>query len=335
MRRASVALPRLLLATTFSLVLSAGAARADSDGNAAAAESLFQDARKLMDAKKYGEACPKFLASHKASPAVGTLLNLADCYEKDGKLASAWARFHEAVGLAQRLGRADREKTARDRADKLEPKLVKLTIKAAEKDIVVKLDGTAIDAAALGTPVPVDPGSHTIEASAKGKKTYTSTFEVAEKPRNPSVDIPTLLTDPAAENARPEAPTSKKEEAAPLAVSTNNGGLQRTLGIVAVGVGVVGLGVGTVFGLKTSSTWSDAQTHCNAGECDQTGVDLASSAKSSGNIATIAFVAGGVFTLGGLALYFTAPRDEKPPSRADTRVRPSIGFGTVSVGGRF
>lgn len=322
------------LATSLSLVLfltTAGAARAaDPEGNPAAAESLFQDARKLMDAKKYGEACPKFLASHKASPAVGTLLNLADCYEKDGKLASAWARFHEAVALAQRLGRPDREKTARDRADKLEPKLIKLTIKSADKDIAVKLDGTGIDAAALGTPVPVDPGSHTIEATAKGKKPYTSTFEVAEKSRTSSVDIPALQSEP--EAAHVDAPTTKKEEPAPLMVSTNDGGLQRTLGIVAVGVGVVGLGVGTVFGLKTSSTWSDAQTHCNAGECDQAGVDLADSAKSSGNIATIAFVAGGVFTLGGLALYFTAPAAR---SRADTRVRPAIGFGTISVGGRF
>ena len=325
MRRLATSLSLLLLLTT------AGVARAaEPEGNPAAAESLFQDARKLMDAKKYGEACPKFLASHKAGPAVGTLLNLADCYEKDGKLASAWARFHEAVALAQRLGRPDREKTARERADKLEPKLIKLTIKSADKDIAVKLDGTAIDAAALGTPVPVDPGSHTIEATAKGKKPYSSTFEVAEKVRTPSVDIPALQNEP--EAARPEAAPAKKEEPSPLAVSTNNGSLQRTLGIVAVGVGVVGLGVGTVFGLKTSSTWSDAQGHCTAGECDQTGVDLADSAKSSGNIATIAFVAGGVFTLGGLALYFTAPPSS---ARADTRVRPSIGFGTVSVGGRF
>ena len=93
-----------------------------SEANAAAAESLFQEARRLAEAKRLGEACPKFLASHKLAPGVGTLLNLADCYEKNGQIASAWARFHEAIALAQRVNRADREKIARDRAEKLEPR---------------------------------------------------------------------------------------------------------------------------------------------------------------------------------------------------------------------
>src|SRR6476661_3375733 len=111
----------------------------DSEGGAAAAESLFQEARKLVDARRYGEACPKFAASQKIAPAIGTLLNLADCYEKNNQLASAWAKFHEAIALAQRLGRGNREQTARDRADKLEPRLIKLAILAHASGIDVKL----------------------------------------------------------------------------------------------------------------------------------------------------------------------------------------------------
>ena len=68
------------------IVVAASDVRAEpNEGGAAAAESLFQEARKLMDAKRYGEACPKLVASHKLAPAVGTLLNLADCYERGGQ----------------------------------------------------------------------------------------------------------------------------------------------------------------------------------------------------------------------------------------------------------
>src|SRR3954468_15828144 len=175
------------------IAATAGEARADpSEGSAAAAESLFQEARKLMDAKRYGEACPKLAASHKLAPAVGTLLNLADCYEKAGQIASAWVRFHEAIALAQRLGRADREKTAKERADKLEPRLIKLTLSGRESGLEVKLDGNVLDPAVLGTAIPIDPGKHTVDASAKGKKPYSTTIDATERAKSPTVEIPIL-----------------------------------------------------------------------------------------------------------------------------------------------
>jgi hypothetical protein len=291
--------------------------------NDAGAESLFQDARKLMDAKRYAEACPKFLASEKLSPAIGTLLNLADCYEKNGQLASAWARFHEAMGLAQRLGRSDREKTARERAERLEPRLIKLTISSQEKTALdVKLDGNALDTAALGTAIPVDPGKHTIEASAKNKKPFTTSIDVTERSKSPSVEIPALEDVPHAADTGPKEEPTPKQPTPP----EKDGSTQRTLGIAAMGAGVVGVGVGAFFGLQTSSKWSDAKNHCNGVECDATGVQLATDAKNAGNISTIAFIAGGVLLAGGAALFFTAPVSD---------VKVGVGPGNVVVGGRF
>jgi len=311
------------LAIVAAAMFAAGDARAggDNEGGQAAAESLFQEARKLMDAKKYGEACPKLAASHKLSPAVGTLLNLADCYEKDGKLASAWARFHEAVALAQRLGRPDREKTARDRADKLEPRLIKLSILAKE-NVEVKLDGNVLDPAVLGSPVPVDPGKHAIEASAKGKKPFTTTLEVSERTKSPSVEIPPL--DPIPEEKKPPPPLTEP----PAEERGSDGSTQRIIGVVGMGVGLAGVAVGTVFGLRTSSKWDEAKTHCNTAlECDATGVELTETAKNAGTVSTIAFVAGGVLLAGGAVLFFTAP--------SRTPVRVGVGPGSVVVGGTF
>ncbi|MBX3203643.1 MAG: hypothetical protein KF764_01180 [Labilithrix sp.] len=310
-------------------------AAGDSEGGAAAAESLFQEARKLMDTKRYGEACPKFAASQRLAPAIGTLLNLADCYEKNNQLASAWARFHEAIALAQRLGRANREQTARERAEKLEPRLIKLSILSRSSSVEVKLDGNPIDPAALGTPIPVDPGKHTLEASAKGKKSFSTTFEVSEKSKTPSVEIPALEDEPkekpvAGDDKRPD---DKKTKAPPKEES--GWSTQKTIGVIAMGAGAVGLGVGGYFGLKTSSTWKEAQTYCSGLECEQTGVDLASEAKSTGNIATIGVIAGGALLLGGAVLFFTAPSDGEKTGAAPRAVRVGVGPGSVVLGGSF
>jgi hypothetical protein len=320
-----------------------------SEGGAAAAESLFQEARKLMEAKRYSEACPKLVASQKIAPAVGTLLNLADCYERNGQLASAWARFHEAIALAQHLGRADREKTARERADKLEPRLIKLTIVSQDKDADVKLDGNVLDAAALGTPVPVDPGKHTIDASAKGKKTFSTTVDVSDRSRSPSVEIPALDPDPEAIKASNKEGSSGSSgssgESHAGEEQSSGPGAQRIVSYVAMGLGVVGVGIGAVFGLRTSSIWADAQTHCTGIECDRTGVTLATDAKNAGTVSTISFIAGGALLAGGAVLFFTSPSGSSKPAsssgkrpatpEAPVRVGVGVGVGSVMLQGHF
>jgi len=301
----------------------------------AAAEALFQDARKLMEAKRYSEACPKFLASQKADPAIGTLLNLADCYEKNNQLASAWAKFHEAIALAQRTNRLQREQTAKERADKLEPRLIKLTILARASGLDVKLDGTSVDAAALGSPIPVDAGQHRIEATAAGKKPFTKDVEVNEKLKNPSVDIPPLEDEPKAVVEPPPLNTATE----PPREESKAWSTQKTLGVVAGGVGIVGVGVGVFFGIRTSSKWNSAKAHCSGTplDCDQTGVDFGTQAHSSGIISTIALIASGVFVVGGAVLFFTAPKDKRVgsvlPSARELHV--GVGPGSLMLGGSF
>ncbi len=334
MLRASIA-ASALCATLF--LAPAAHATGDSEGGAAAAESLFQEARKLMDAKRYGDACPKFAASQKIAPAIGTLLNLADCYEKNNQLASAWARFHEAIALAQRLGRTNREQTARERADKLEPRLIKLTILAHASGLEVKLDGNSIDPAVLGTPIPVDAGKHTIEASVKNKKTFTKDVDVNEKQKSPSVDIPPLEDDPQATDTKDTKDAKNAKFTEPPKEERSGWPVQKTIGVVVAGAGVVALGVGGFFGLKTSSTWRDAQGHCTSKlECDPKGVDLAAEAKSLGNIATIAAIAGGVLLAGGAVLFFTAPSHKASTSSGSGKpLRVGVGPGSLLLEGKF
>src|ERR1044071_7524440 len=100
--------------------------RAQSASDKATAEALFGEGRRLMAQANYRDACPKFEASLKLDPGVGAMLNLADCYEKNGQTASAWAEFLEASSAARVAGSRDREELARSRAAALEPKLSRL-----------------------------------------------------------------------------------------------------------------------------------------------------------------------------------------------------------------
>jgi hypothetical protein len=318
---------------------------AGDDSGAAAAESFFQEGRKLMDAKRYSEACPKFAASQKASPAIGTLLNLADCYEKNNQHASAWVRFHEAIALAQRLNRPNREQTARDRADRLEPRLIKLTITSRAASADVKLDGTQLDPAALGTPIPIDPGKHTVEASAKGKKSFSTTIDATERQKAPSVEVPALEDESkgsesvvAGKDKDKDTRDSKDQHDSkvtePPKEQPSPWSTQKTLAVVAGGAGVVALAVGGIFGLKTSSAWNEAQGHCNPEyECDRKGVQLHDDAQSSGNLSTALVIIGGAFVVGGVVLFFTAPSSTTTASQPSMRL--GFGPGAFVLGGTF
>ncbi len=310
------------------MVLALGIAEptaAEAEDDTARAETLFQEGRKLVDEKRYGEACPKFAASHKLAPAVGTLLNLGDCYQRAGLYASAWLRFVEAIGLAQKLNRPERERAARDRAMLVEPKLTRVTITAKDAVLEVKKDGVVLDEASLGTPIPVDPGNHVIEARARGKKAYTHPFVVTDEPQQIRVLIPALgpgdgkddppLPPPVVKEPpkkepprREHAPPPPPEPKSPL----------RTVGLVVAGAGVVGVGVGTFFGLRAMSKWSDSKTRCDASGCDSVGYVAATDAKGAGTVSTIGFVAGGALLAGGVVMFLVAPGGDAKAARAGT-----------------
>src|SRR5690242_14012919 len=107
------------------------AAAAQTSGESATAQALFDQARTLMDQGHAEEACPKFEESQRLDPGSGTLLNLARCYEQTGRLASAWSKYLETVAAAKNVGNAGREAEARARAEALKPRLANLSVTPA------------------------------------------------------------------------------------------------------------------------------------------------------------------------------------------------------------
>src|SRR5215471_3170993 len=160
-----------------------GPARAQSTGrNPAAAQALYDEARRLVKAGNYQEACPKFKESYQLDPGGGTLLNLADCYEKQGRLSLAWSTFKEAAVIAQRDRRDDRVEFANQHVAALEKRLAHITVVVTENGrvpgLAVTVDGSLLGEAAWGVAMPVDPGKHEVRAEAPGRRPFVTTVDV-------------------------------------------------------------------------------------------------------------------------------------------------------------
>ena len=311
----------------------------------AAAQGLFYDARTLMQAGKFGEACPKLEESLRLDPGIGTQFNLADCNEHLGKVATAWAGFLDAAAQSKIAKQPDREKLARKRAAALEPRLPRLVIdvSGAPQGLVVKRDGSPVGAAALGTPIAVDPGLHRISASMPGKRAWESTVQATEArtarvavppdlPAEPLESAGSEVAPEPAQNAVIAAPStaasSEDARSFPPAIVESRGATQRTLGWILTGLGAAGVGVGAGFGVSSMGKRNESRSHCTGDACDAAGTSLRDDAIRNGNVATIATIAGGAAVAGGIILVLTAPHATSSRERAGhIRAVPTVALG--------
>jgi hypothetical protein len=245
------------------------------------AQALFDEARDLFTKEQYAQACEKFAASQEMDPKGGTLLNLAICHEKIGRIGTAWVEFQEAKHQAVREGRADREKFAQQRVEALGPIIPRLRFRAAAGTRVM-LDRVEVAPAAWSVGVPVDPGEHVVEASAPGRSSFRSTVN-AEKGKTEEIviELPELVTLQPAHPPPPPPPREDKPRRFPWVLGA---------------IGLAGLGAGTFFGVRTLSERSDAEALCAAGRCDE-GTRVNDQAGTLAWASNIAFGVG-VITLG-------------------------------------
>jgi hypothetical protein len=326
-------------------LLVAGAARAagDEERDAAAARTLFFEGRELAAKGDYEAACPKFEESQRLQPGIGTLFNLADCWEHVGRTASAWARFLDVAALAQRSQQYDREQVARQRAAELEPKLARLTVEIAEpvEGLELRRSGLVIGRALWNTPVPVDPGAYTITASAPSKRAFSVAIQIDPSERE-TVQVPPLEAMPLAPVAPAPAAAPPVAPAPPPPPAVDRSFEQRstpTLVYVLGGVALAGLAVGTTFGLIARSKNEDALAKCTGGrdgnECsdaeeERAHNELVNDAKDARTVALVSLAIGGAALIGGGVVFFLQPA----PSRSAEQSRGFTGA-TLSAVARF
>jgi hypothetical protein len=299
---------------------------------------------------RYAEACPKFADSQALDASPSTLLNLASCYEKLGRKATAWATYKEAASAASAANRADYVATAQRHADALAQKLSRVTVTAAAPadGMEVKLDGAPVRRSEWGVAVPIDAGAHTLDAAAPGKKPWSQAFDVKDDASTQSLTVPPLEdAPPAAASAGPSSQGSAGGSPAsamggpggspPAAggapgadTSGSDGSTQRIIGIVVGGAGVVSLGVGAFFAASAKSQYNDSLQSCSSVDknvCNETGVAKRNDARTAGNVATVLVGAGAAALVAGGILFFTAPhrREAQAARAARFEVVPAIG----------
>jgi hypothetical protein len=304
----------LILGCGFASAVLTTPVRAEAQDRAAAV-AAFEEAERLTAAGQHVAACPKYAESYRLDPQLGALLHMADCYEKTGRFASAWGAFREGKELAQKKN-DPRASLAEERAAKLEPRLSRLSISVPDSTRVtgleIRRDGIIVGEALWGTAIPVDPGTRVVQASAPGRKSVTSSIEVTGEGQTQTFTLPPLVTDTTVSPENPGAQAGMNLRASEPA-GDDRGSMQRLAGWSAVGAGGVGLGVGLIFILRRSSKLSDRDGICPSGnDCSEDEIaridQLTDEARSASTVSTIGFVAGGLFTAGGLALVFTAPK---------------------------
>jgi hypothetical protein len=322
-------------------------ARAQS-GDTAVALSLFEQGRQLVHDGKFAEACPKLRASYEMVPKLGTLLNLADCLEKNGQTASAWARFTEAASMADRANEPERADFAKQHASALSAKVSKLviTLAAPGASVQIKRDGEAVPAAVLGVAMPVDPGKHTIQASAQGKLPWEVTIDVSGPGTTQTLQVPALQDAPVAapSPAPPPAASAAPAAAPPPAAAapppatlepsaSDRGSAQKTWGLVVGAAGLASVGASLVLGSMAESAYGQSnQDGCVNNVCPQSGLDQRNNAYGLANGATYLAIAGAVLVAGGVVLFVTAP---SAPERPRSALWIAPGPGSATLGGTW
>jgi hypothetical protein len=286
--------------------------------NPAAAQALFEEAQRRVAAGHYEQACAKFKASYSLDPAGGTMLNLADCLERQGRFASAWSTFKDALVQEQRDGRGERVTFAEEHIRALEGKLAYLTIEvpaaANAQELSIEVDGTPLASAAWGTPLPVDPGEHVVRARAPGYAPFEQTVSIGtERGAKQTLELPPLQADVAAATAP-----------APVGIESSTGvedaGASRyparTWGYVTGAAGVVALGMGSYFGLRAFSLWDDRQKQC-VGGCSDEAKKAGDDAGDAATVATVGVTGGLLLLAAGTAMIFYSSDVEPEQARTE------------------
>ena len=311
----------------------------DAPLDPAAAELLFTEGRKLMTEGKYEAACPKFAESQRLDPGAGTLINWADCLQKVGKIASAWDKWKQASRMLPATD--ERRPVVARLASAVEARLPKLVIRLVETvppGTRVLRDGIELGAASLDLALPIDPGARTIEVVAPGheprryehqaEEGKTATLVVEPGPAiepeapPPSPPPPSAAPPPPPKERPPPGPP--EPPAAPVA------------GYVIGGVGIVGLGVGSVAGLlalgKKSTMDDDCERVAGTLRCGREGLDAASAGNTLATVSNVAFAVGVVGVGVGGYLILSGGGDE-PVAALKTTVLP--GGGALGVARTF
>jgi hypothetical protein len=267
----------------------------------AAAEALFDRGLADMNAGRFATGCPAIEESYRLDPRPGTLFTLAECQAKWGHFATASARYDDYLAAYERLNadqqakQRERPKVAKAQKAALAEKIPHLTLTlpaGAPKGTVVVRDDVELAAPALGIPLPVDPGDHTIVVRAPGRPPSESRITLA-----PGEKKEIALEVKA-------APIEKSATAGDASSGEASGGLGplRIAGIAVGSLGLAGIIAGAVTGGMALSAKGVVDDNCVDLDCNSEGKAAADRGKTLALVSTIGFGVGIAGVVAGTVL---------------------------------
>jgi hypothetical protein len=199
--------------------------------------------------------------------------------------------------------------------------------------VSVSMDGTALTQQLDGRAIEVDPGPHAFVFTLPDGHSITQSYPILEGQKAQRVGVALAAPPP------PPRPGSGLPDVAPAAADSGLSSWtpRRTAAVVLAGVGAVGVGIGSYFGLTAQSQYSHATTLCSVGSCPLSTYPQASSdrntASTDATVSTVAFAAAGALIAAGVVLFVTAPRaSDQGASGGLSRLELAPSVGTQGAG---
>jgi hypothetical protein len=327
------------LCIAFLALAAASPTSAFAADETAKARTTFQEGVQLEAAGNYATALGKFqeVAAIKRTPAV--VFHIAFCQEKLGHLVEALGGYriaeHDADGDPKS---AKVQQTAAEAIAALEKRVPSLTVKRGKNADLAKIsiDGVELGNNSLDKPQQVDPGSHSIDATAPGVEPFHQVIKIAEG-ETKSVDV-TFKDKPVAGPKPPAGDDKpKKDDDKPPAE-----GQSSVVPYVVGGVGVASLLLSGVFFLQEKSAENDLNSQCKGNICPSSASSTGDKGKSMALLGNITFGLGIVGVGVGTYLLVTQKPSADPAAAAvvrkpsyDVRISPTNGGMGASLVGSF
>jgi hypothetical protein len=330
-RLASAASILAAFAVAYGAACRTASAQEPADRTATAA-GLFDEAKALMDRGNYADACPKLAESQAIDPQVGTMMNLALCYESVGKVASACQVWREAADAAARKMRPDRAELARQHGDSTCPRAPQVTVQIADQPqrdaLSVTIDGAPLAREQWGLPAVVDAGDHEMRATGEGLQPWSSRFRVEDQ-QAAAVLVPIL------------APAASPQASVPAIVaSTGQQQQSRVIGAgvwVAAGIGAAALAASGAFGVVALSRLDESNEgrNCVQNNCNSIGASdrVVASRYATASDVSLAVGVGAIAT--SVVLWAIAPRAGRPTSGGYVQPAVSQNQWSLAAGGTW
>jgi hypothetical protein len=177
-RRTSLVLAALALAW----MLSPAIGTAQSASEQSLAREQFRAGVAAARSQEWEAAVDAFQRSYELAPRPMTMMNLAGALAQNGRLVEAAEAYRQFLAEAQSGSAARVRGEAEAQLHALEARIPRVRLRVLNRAAgdVITLDEYQISEAALGQPLPVDPGEHSVTISREGFEPRTVPFTSEE-----------------------------------------------------------------------------------------------------------------------------------------------------------